>query len=159
MLMESPALLLLLGLLGKFGAAGAFDGVCIFATELFPTQVRSVAMGTASTSARMGVLVAQPLIAIGQSSDAGWLPLLAFGLTCGLAACLALKLPETLNQPMWETIAQTLAAQEGTLRLEEADVSDIIAGMDQELVSLAQVRSVLGDEAVAKLAEERSDLE
>merc|ERR1711907_929376 len=63
--LEYPTLLMLLGIIGKFGAAGAFDGVYIFATELFPTEVRSVAMGTASMAARFGVLCAPPLIAIG----------------------------------------------------------------------------------------------
>merc|ERR1712072_1567753 len=63
--MDYPTILMLLGIVGKFGAAGAFDAIYIFATELFPTEVRSVAMGTSSMAARFGVLVAPPLIAIG----------------------------------------------------------------------------------------------
>ena len=94
-----------LAMVGKFGAAGAFATVYIFATELFPTealyvlsdvgplgtrsppqadqqrrvvwQVRALCMGMASMFARFGALATQPLIAIG-----GYLPMVAFGLVC-----------------------------------------------------------------------------
>merc|ERR1711924_147634 len=98
---EIEPLVAVLGILGKFGAAGAFDAVYLFATELFPTEIRNLGMGYSSNAARIGVLCVSPLIAVG-----GALPWLGFGATTALGATIAYVLPETLGQPMWETMAE-----------------------------------------------------
>jgi OCT family organic cation transporter-like MFS transporter 4/5 len=145
---EGSFVLTVLGMIGKFGAAGAFDAVYIFATELFPTEVRNISMGTSSTCARIGVLTAMPILAIG-----GALPMMCFGAACIAAALLALSMPETLGQVMWDTVAEVIAHQDGTLQVADHDVSGEMEDMDASTVTLADVRRVLGDDAVAQLAQ------
>ena len=145
---ENQWMVTVLGMVGKFGAAGAFDAVYIFATELFPTEVRNISMGTSSMCARFGVLAAQPLIAIG-----GALPMLSFGGVCVAASLLSLTMPETIGQTMWDTVAEVIAHQDGTLKVATHDVSGEMEDMDASTVTLADVRRVLGDDAVAQLAQ------
>ena len=40
------------------------------------------------------------------------------------AQVLGLFLPETLNKPMWETLAEALAAEKGTIAMVEMDVCE-----------------------------------
>ncbi|CAH1775491.1 unnamed protein product [Owenia fusiformis] len=92
-----------LSLIGKLGAAASFQIIYTFTAELFPTGIRSAAMGTASMSSRVSSMAAAQ---IGQL-DKVFLPLpsIIFG-TCSLVAgLLAFLLPETLNQMLPQTIA------------------------------------------------------
>ena len=51
---EQVALLVTFSMLGKLAITSSYGTVYIFSTELFPTVVRNIAMGTASLSARIG---------------------------------------------------------------------------------------------------------
>ena len=51
---EHVALLVTFSMLGKLAITSSYGTVYIFSTELFPTVVRNIAMGTASLSARIG---------------------------------------------------------------------------------------------------------
>ena len=50
-----------LSLVGKFAATGAFNLIYIQTAELFPTVVRTTALGLCSAAARLGSIIAPPL--------------------------------------------------------------------------------------------------
>ncbi|XP_058091583.1 organic cation/carnitine transporter 4-like [Magnolia sinica] len=87
-------------ILGIFGMAGTYNLLFIYAAELFPTVVRNAALGCATQGAQMGAILAPLVVVLG-----GGLPLAMFGV-CGLAGgLLAFYLPETLNRPLYDTMA------------------------------------------------------
>jgi OCT family organic cation transporter-like MFS transporter 4/5 len=45
-------------LLGKFAVAASFGVIYLYSAELFPTEVRNVAMGVATMGARLGGMLA-----------------------------------------------------------------------------------------------------
>ena len=52
--MEDGALRITLAMIGKFGAAASFAAVYLYTAELYPTQIRSTAIGMCSMMARIG---------------------------------------------------------------------------------------------------------
>ncbi|KDR23392.1 Organic cation transporter protein [Zootermopsis nevadensis] len=89
-------------MLGKFFVAGSFAIVYNYTAELFPTVVRNTALGIGSMGARLsGALT--PLITLLDSFDKR-LPSIIFGAIAVISGLLALLLPETLNQPMPQTL-------------------------------------------------------
>ena len=86
---------------GKFGGSACFSIVYIYAAELYPTSIRSTAVGLGSTVARVGGIAA-PLVA-GMN---GLIPLLIFGVSALLGGCLAIFLPETLGAPLPQSLEQ-----------------------------------------------------
>lgn len=89
-------------LLGKSCVAGSFAVVYNYTAELFPTVVRNTAVGIGSMCARLSSTLT-PMIFLLDSLDPR-VPTALFGLVVLTAGYLALYLPETLNQPMPETI-------------------------------------------------------
>lgn len=88
------------GVLGIFGVAGTYNLLFIYTTELFPTVVRNAALGCATQAAQMGAILAPIVVVLG-----GGLPFLVFA-ACGLVAGIhAFYLPETLNKPLYDTMA------------------------------------------------------
>ncbi|XP_044750714.1 organic cation transporter protein [Coccinella septempunctata] len=88
-------------LLGKLGITSAFGIAYVYTAELLPTAVRSGGVGSASTVARVGALLAPfvPLLGIYMKS----LPSILFASVAITAGFLALKLPETLGRKLPET--------------------------------------------------------
>uniref|UniRef100_H2Y7K7 Major facilitator superfamily (MFS) profile domain-containing protein n=1 Tax=Ciona savignyi TaxID=51511 RepID=H2Y7K7_CIOSA len=83
---------------GKITVSAAFSIVYIYATELFPTVVRNVGMGTSSVCARVGGMLAPLVISL---SDIGAsIPYVIFGLVALVGGFMTSVLPETLNQPI-----------------------------------------------------------
>eukprot|EP01025_Chloroclados_australasicus_P039558 TRINITY_DN4101_c0_g1_i10.p1 TRINITY_DN4101_c0_g1~~TRINITY_DN4101_c0_g1_i10.p1 ORF type:complete len:522 (-),score=40.31 TRINITY_DN4101_c0_g1_i10:308-1873(-) len=93
-------------ILGKFGAAAAFNMAFLYTAELFPTVVRNVALGTGGQSARLGGIMAPLVIAAGNSLSVQWVPFILFGGTTLLAGLLGMTLPETLGTALPETIQE-----------------------------------------------------
>merc|ERR1711874_767258 len=60
-----------LALLGKFGATSSFAIVFVYTAEMFPTEIRSTAVGASSLCGRIGGIVAPPVATLGSV----WLPL------------------------------------------------------------------------------------
>ena len=88
---------LLLALMGKACAAGAFQLAYMFPTELFPTSIRASALGVANIFSRTGSILA-PLTA-NTPQVVTQLGLGAVALSAGL---LAMLLPETRGRPLAE---------------------------------------------------------
>ncbi|KAH9323186.1 hypothetical protein KI387_017825 [Taxus chinensis] len=91
------------GLVGIFGMAATYNLLYIYTAELFPTVVRNAALGMTSVAGNIGAIFA-PLVVVLAAIN----PSLPFGVigACGVAGGLvALKLPETLNRPLYETMA------------------------------------------------------
>ncbi|KAF7272809.1 hypothetical protein GWI33_014435 [Rhynchophorus ferrugineus] len=97
-------MVILLFLLGKMGITSAFGVVYVHTAEMLPTRIRSGGVGMASTSARLGALLAPfvPLLGVYMKS----LPMLLFGGLGIVAGLFAFKLPETLGQKLPETVAE-----------------------------------------------------
>lgn len=90
-------------MLGKLFIAGSFAVIYNYSAELFPTVVRNSAMGLGSMSARLsGALT--PLIALLDSFDPT-IPAVIFGVIALLSGVCVMLLPETMDQPMPQSIA------------------------------------------------------
>ncbi|XP_041979923.1 organic cation transporter protein isoform X1 [Aricia agestis] len=88
---------------GKLFIAGSFAIIYNYSAELFPTVVRNSAMGLGSMCARLsGALT--PLITLLDSFDPK-IPAVTFGLVALVSGFLCCFLPETMNQPMPQSLA------------------------------------------------------
>jgi len=91
-------------MIGKFLIAGTFALAYLYTAELFPTPVRNVAVGGASTFARIGSMSAPYIVDILGKVSPG-IPAIIFGVLSLLAGLSSLLLPETLNRKLPETVA------------------------------------------------------
>ncbi|XP_069954916.1 organic cation transporter protein-like [Cherax quadricarinatus] len=96
-----------LSLVGKFGIAAAFAIAYIYSAEIFPTEYRSVAVGTCSMCARTGGIL-QPFIA-SLADIYKPLPLLIFGVLSLVCGCLTVFLPETVGCELPQTLQESEA--------------------------------------------------
>jgi hypothetical protein len=97
-------LTLALALAGKCAVGNSFCALYLFSAELFPTEVRSLGMGVVSVASRLGGIMS-PIILIMGGVSLG-LPMVVMGCLGLLAGLLSLHLPETLHQPLPETLAE-----------------------------------------------------
>ncbi|KAL3678586.1 hypothetical protein R1sor_021542 [Riccia sorocarpa] len=93
---------LLCGVIGIFGAAGAYNLVYIYTSELFPTVVRNSALGLASQAASIGSIIAPVVVVLGRTNVS--LPFIIFGCMSMLGGALAIRLPETKDESLHETM-------------------------------------------------------
>ncbi|CAI9756930.1 unnamed protein product [Fraxinus pennsylvanica] len=88
------------GILGIFGMARTYNLLFVYMAELVPTFVRNAALRCATQAAQMGAILSPFVVVMG-----GGIPFVVFG-ACGIAGgILAFYLPETLNKPLYDTIA------------------------------------------------------
>lgn len=102
------ALVVTLAMIGKFLIAGTFALAYLYTAELFPTPVRNVAVGGASTFARIGSMSAPYIVDILGKVSAG-IPAMIFGASSVAAGLAAMALPETLNVKLPENVADVEA--------------------------------------------------
>ena len=103
--LEKGVIFTIFVLIGKFCASGALSIAYIFTAELFPTSIRTTMIGSCSTMARVGGILA-PWVAVylpDQGSFNKQIPLYVFGATSVLGGMMALLLPETLGFPLPNT--------------------------------------------------------
>jgi len=98
------ALSVAIGIVGKFLISMTFAIAYLYTAELFPTKVRNLAVGLASTFARIGSISAPYIVDLLGSIHAG-IPVVIFGLCSFAAGVTSLMLPETLNKRMPESVA------------------------------------------------------
>ncbi|XP_076063522.1 organic cation transporter protein-like isoform X2 [Oratosquilla oratoria] len=98
-------LIVTLSLVGKFGIAAAFAVVYVYSAEIFPTELRSVGVGSCSMCARIGGIVAPFIASLAHTYKP--LPLIIFGLLSIISGCLIVFLPETLGTELPQTIYES----------------------------------------------------
>ncbi|XP_053505506.1 solute carrier family 22 member 6 [Ictalurus furcatus] len=93
----------MLAVLGKGFTSASFTCVYLFTGELYPTVIRQTGMGFASTMARIGSMAAPAVLILDDVFPA--LPSIVYGTAAIIAGVTAFLLPETLNVPLPDTIA------------------------------------------------------
>jgi MFS transporter, OCT family, solute carrier family 22 (organic cation transporter), member 4/5 len=78
---------------GKLTAAGVFNGVYVYAAEIFPTTVRSTGLGCCNIFARVGGILAPQALQLGPDTMAA-----LFGGLAVASGVATLMLPETLGR-------------------------------------------------------------
>ncbi|KAK3892126.1 hypothetical protein Pcinc_004093 [Petrolisthes cinctipes] len=91
---------------GKVAVTAAFQLIWAYTSELYPTRVRSLAVGQSSVCARVGSLLS-PYINDILGNTSVWAPSAVFGIVSLVAAALTLTLPETRNSVLTESTKQT----------------------------------------------------
>ncbi|KAK9411489.1 solute carrier family 22 member 16 [Crotalus adamanteus] len=89
---------------GKFAIGIAFGLIYLYTAELYPTVVRSLAVGSGSMMCRVGSVVAPFCVYL--SSVWIFFPQLIVGIMAFLTGVLTLLLPETLGRPLTNTWAE-----------------------------------------------------
>ena len=100
---------LVLGLVAKLGITAAFNMLGMYMSEIMPTQQRGLALGVIQTATRIGGAVS-PFVVDLVSGLHELAPSAVFGAVMLLASLATLLLPETVGQPMPETVADVEAA-------------------------------------------------
>lgn len=93
---------LILVCFGIVGMSVAFAAAYLFSSELFPTVVRNMGVGTSSMCARIGSIMAPFVVSLNQVQE--WLPPTIFGILPIMGAMLCLMLPETAGCTLPETL-------------------------------------------------------
>jgi hypothetical protein len=92
-------------LLSFFVACTAYNAILIYSIELFPTSVRSSAMGLVRQAMVLGGAVAPVLVALGRETSLFW-SFGVFGIAIGSSGLFAACLPETRGWPMSDTMEE-----------------------------------------------------
>ncbi len=90
-------------MMGKFCLSLTFTGIYLYTVELYPVLVRNVGMGSSSTMARVGSILA-PMSAQLKWVDPKMFPTGLLGLVFLTCASVLFLLPETFNKPLLKTI-------------------------------------------------------
>ncbi|KAM6460307.1 solute carrier family 22 member 16 [Liasis olivaceus] len=101
---NSNTLSILANMAGKFAIGIAFGLIYLYTAELYPTVVRSLAVGSGSMMCRAGSVVAPFCVYL--SSVWIFFPQLIVGIMAFLSGVLTLMLPETLGKPLTNTWAE-----------------------------------------------------
>uniref|UniRef100_A0A4W5N461 Solute carrier family 22 member 4 n=1 Tax=Hucho hucho TaxID=62062 RepID=A0A4W5N461_9TELE len=91
---DLPGVAIFLEMVGKFGITAAFCVVYAVTSELFPTVVRNMAMGTCSMAARIGNIISPFIIYLGNYYK--YLPYILIGSLAVLSSLLCFVLPERM---------------------------------------------------------------
>nr|KAF6463120.1 solute carrier family 22 member 16 [Molossus molossus] len=100
---------------GKFAIGSAFGLIYLYTAELYPTMIRTQAMGSGSMVSRAGSIIAPLCIYL--SSVWIFMPQLLVGILAFVSGMLTLKLPETLGKPLattWEEATRLDVEKDGS---------------------------------------------
>ncbi|XP_034039404.1 solute carrier family 22 member 5-like [Thalassophryne amazonica] len=101
---DKPVISQTLALLGKLCVSASYGFVFVFTPELFPTVVRNMGVGMASTASRIGSVICPYVIYAGVYNKS--LPFIIFGTVSIIAAGLSVLLPDTKNDKLPNHISQ-----------------------------------------------------
>uniref|UniRef100_A0A8C5LCP6 Solute carrier family 22 (organic cation transporter), member 4 n=2 Tax=Jaculus jaculus TaxID=51337 RepID=A0A8C5LCP6_JACJA len=91
-------------MLGKFGVTSAFSMLYVFTAELYPTQVRNMAVGITSMASRVGSIIAPYFVYLGAYNRV--LPYVVMGSLTVLIGIVTLFFPESFGVKLPETLEQ-----------------------------------------------------
>ncbi|GAB6030974.1 hypothetical protein CHUAL_007797 [Chamberlinius hualienensis] len=97
---DNQAAVTSLAISGKFFINIAYAIMYLYATEIFPTGNRNVALGTSSMCARVGSTIAPYIVQLMGGNS----PLILFGIAAVLAGLLCILLPETKDRHLPQTV-------------------------------------------------------
>ncbi|XP_028902750.1 solute carrier family 22 member 16 isoform X1 [Ornithorhynchus anatinus] len=97
---------ILANMAGKFAIGVAFGLIYLYTAELYPTIIRSLAVGSGSMMCRLGSVVAPFCVYL--TSIWIFMPQLLVGIMAFLTGMLTLMLPETLGKPLANTWEETM---------------------------------------------------
>ncbi|CAO2584564.1 Organic anion transporter 3 [Lemmus lemmus] len=100
-----------LAVLGKGCLASSFNCIFLYTGELYPTVIRQTGLGMGSTMARVGSIVS-PLVSMTAEIYPS-LPLFIFGAVPVAASAVIVLLPETLGQPLPDTVQDLKSRSKG----------------------------------------------
>ncbi|XP_045101089.1 organic cation transporter-like protein [Portunus trituberculatus] len=123
---EYSTTVLILAVFGKMATSSSFQTVVFYASELYPTEIRTRGISTSAMVSRIGSMAA-PFINDMVGPAYPWAPFVIFGLGSLLAAAVTLLLPETRGHTLPDTVADLEARVRQTPRKE---VSDTRASVD-----------------------------
>ncbi|XP_028295517.1 solute carrier family 22 member 16 [Gouania willdenowi] len=101
---DIQALTVALNMIGKFAIAIAFGLIYLYSCELYPTIIRSLAVGSGSMMCRVGSVVAPFCVYLADVWI--YLPQLIVGILAFIIGILTLLLPETLGKPLTNTLEE-----------------------------------------------------
>ncbi|XP_019729303.1 solute carrier family 22 member 16 isoform X3 [Hippocampus comes] len=104
---DIEALAIALSMIGKFAIAIAFGLIYLYTCELYPTIIRSLAVGSGSMMCRVGSVVAPFCVYLADVWI--YLPQLIVGILAFIIGILTLMLPETLGKPLTSTLKEAEA--------------------------------------------------
>ena len=107
-----PAIVTALALIGKAAVVSCFCIIFLYSSEVFPTVIRTVGVGSCTFFGRLGSLLAPQVLLLGElilPQMPGVVPFITFGSLCLVAAVLVLHLPETLGTKLPDTIEEAVA--------------------------------------------------
>ncbi|XP_070705830.1 solute carrier family 22 member 16 [Pempheris klunzingeri] len=104
---DIEALAIALSMTGKFAIAIAFGLIYLYTCELYPTIIRSLAVGSGSMMCRVGSVVAPFCVYLADVWI--YLPQLIVGILAFIIGVLTLLLPETLGKPLTSTLEEAEA--------------------------------------------------
>ncbi|KAK7087407.1 organic cation transporter protein-like [Littorina saxatilis] len=91
-------------IIGRFFMAGLFSVIFVYTTELYPTVIRNIGMGSCLFWARLGGVIAPQINELG-SGSAVLVPIMVFGCMMLLGGALLLLLPETHGKKLPDLIS------------------------------------------------------
>lgn len=100
-----PYLATAFAMVGKFCITGTFGILYLYTSELFPTVVRNVAIGSCSTCARIGSIIAPFVRELGKATHLS-VPNSIYACLAISSGLLALLLPETNNKKIADTLEE-----------------------------------------------------
>ncbi|VDM91375.1 unnamed protein product [Litomosoides sigmodontis] len=101
---EHPMFVAIMAYVGKFGIAGSFAVIYLFAGELYPTVLRGLGMGVSSMVAGSGLILAPYIVRLGDHLRI--LPLIIMGLLAISAGIASFFLPETTGKRIPQTLEE-----------------------------------------------------
>ncbi|XP_052098929.1 organic anion transporter 3-like [Mytilus californianus] len=89
---------------GRFSAAGSFSSIFLYTPELYPTNLRNVGLGMASTVSRIGSMISP--FAATLADHVFWGPAIIFALLNIICTIILLTLPETMGRELPTTVEE-----------------------------------------------------
>ncbi|XP_034339131.1 solute carrier family 22 member 3 [Magallana gigas] len=119
-------------IIGKFGASGVFSLTFLYTSELYPTVIRNIGMGSCAFWARLGGVVAPQILALGDLSHKS-ISVIIIGVITLVASILLLLLPETMATKLPDTIEEVEDKNGSDNICEDEENEDLMVQKEEQL--------------------------